>query len=160
MIMNMLQYSIHYCGFLMLVSLRWMPNVLQGAWWSQSWHHVIACCIQLLNQIISLGYWLFYFSSVLFWLRWGKKTFAGKRLSQVSMYVALFTLACIGGSQYLWQSVNIDRNCDVLPIKYDLLIVMFVNINITITIIVFFWTNKMSCHQQYVTFQSFACVLF
>jgi hypothetical protein len=24
----------------------------------------------------------------------------------------------------------IDRNCDVLPIEYDLLIVMFVNINI------------------------------
>ncbi len=32
----------------------------------------------------------------------------------------------------------IDRNCDVLPIEYDLLIVMFVKINITITIIVFF----------------------
>jgi hypothetical protein len=34
--------------------------------------------------------------------------------------------------------ICIDRNCDVLPIEYDLLIVMFVNINITITIIVFF----------------------
>jgi hypothetical protein len=32
----------------------------------------------------------------------------------------------------------IDRNCYVLPIEYDLLIVTFVNINITITIIVFF----------------------
>ena len=33
---------------------------------------------------------------------------------------------------------SIDRNCNMLPIKYDLLIVMFVNINITITIIDFF----------------------
>ena len=33
---------------------------------------------------------------------------------------------------------RIDRNCDVLPIEYDLRIVMLVNINITITIIVFF----------------------
>ena len=32
------------------------------------------------------------------------------------------------------QYKNIDRNCDVLSIEYDLLIVMFVNINITITI--------------------------
>ncbi len=30
-----------------------------------------------------------------------KKTFAGKRLSQVSMRVALFTLALIGDSQFL-----------------------------------------------------------
>jgi hypothetical protein len=30
-----------------------------------------------------------------------KKTFAGKRLSQVSMFVALFTLALIGDSQFL-----------------------------------------------------------
>jgi hypothetical protein len=41
-----------------------------------------------------------------------------------------------------WKDINplswIDRNCDVLPIEYDQLIVMFVNINITITIIVFF----------------------
>jgi hypothetical protein len=29
--MNMLQYSIHFGGFLMLVGLRLMPNVLQGA---------------------------------------------------------------------------------------------------------------------------------
>ena len=35
-------------------------------------------------------------------------------------------------------AMSIDRNCDVLPIEYDLLIVMLVNINITITIIVFF----------------------
>ena len=34
--------------------------------------------------------------------------------------------------------ITIDRNCDVLPIEYDLLIVMFVNINITITTIVLF----------------------
>jgi hypothetical protein len=33
--------------------------------------------------------------------------------------------------------MGIDRNCNVLPIEYDLLIVMFVNINITITIIFF-----------------------
>ena len=33
---------------------------------------------------------------------------------------------------------KIDRNCNVLPIEYDLLIVIFVNINITKTIIVFF----------------------
>jgi hypothetical protein len=43
------------------------------------------------------GYWLFYFSSVLFWLRWGKKTFAGKRLSQVSMYFALVNPCPCGG---------------------------------------------------------------
>jgi hypothetical protein len=42
----------------------------------------------------------FYFSSV-FESDEGKKTFAGKRLSQVSMYVALFTLALIGYSQFL-----------------------------------------------------------
>ncbi len=42
------------------------------------------------TRSFSLGYWLFYFSSVLFWLRWRKITFAGKRLSQVSMYVAFF----------------------------------------------------------------------
>jgi hypothetical protein len=30
-----------------------------------------------------------------------KKTFAGKRLSQMSMYVALFTIALIGDSQFL-----------------------------------------------------------
>jgi hypothetical protein len=35
-------------------------------------------------------------------------------------------------------NVMIDRNCNVLTIEYDLLIVMFVNINITIIIIVFF----------------------
>ncbi len=29
-----------------------------------------------------------------------KKTFAGKRLSQVSMYVALFTLALVGDRQF------------------------------------------------------------
>jgi hypothetical protein len=30
--MNMLQYSIHFGGILMLVGLRLMPYVLQGAW--------------------------------------------------------------------------------------------------------------------------------
>ncbi len=34
--------------------------------------------------------------------------------------------------------VEIDRNCDVLPIEYDLLIVMFFNINIMITFFFFF----------------------
>jgi hypothetical protein len=29
---DMLQYSIPFGGFLMLVGLRLMPNVLQGAW--------------------------------------------------------------------------------------------------------------------------------
>ena len=53
----------------------------------------------------------------------------------------------------------IDPNCDVLPIEYDVLILIFVNINITLPFF-FFLTPKMSCHQQYVTFQSFACVLF
>ena len=42
---------------------------------------------------------------------------------------------CTLGSEK--RQLMIDRNCDVLPIEYDLLIVMFVNINITITIIVF-----------------------
>ncbi len=42
------------------------------------------------TRSFALRYWSFYFSSVLFCLRWGKKTFAGKRLSQVSMYVAFF----------------------------------------------------------------------
>jgi hypothetical protein len=37
------------------------------------------------TRSLALGYWLFYFSSVLFWLRWGKTTFAGKRLSKVSI---------------------------------------------------------------------------
>ncbi len=37
----------------------------------------------------------------MFGLRWGKnKTIAGKRLSQVSVYVALFTLALIGDSHF------------------------------------------------------------
>ena len=35
-----------------------------------------------------------------------KKTFAGKRLSQVSMYVALFTLALIGDSHCLFVTVS------------------------------------------------------
>ncbi len=34
--------------------------------------------------------------SVLFWLRWGKKTFTGKRLSQVSMYVVFLPLPVLG----------------------------------------------------------------
>ncbi len=53
------------------------------------------------TRSFALGYWLFYFSSVLFWLRWGKKTIAGKKLSQVSIYVALFTLALWGQSIFV-----------------------------------------------------------
>ncbi len=64
---------------------------------------LLSCCCLLINNCwtrsFALGYWLFYSSSVLFWLRWGKKTFACNRLSQVSMYVAFFTLALIGDSQ-------------------------------------------------------------
>ncbi len=42
-----------------------------------------------------------YFISLLFLTQMRKKkTFAGNRLSQVSMYVALFTLALIGDSQF------------------------------------------------------------
>ncbi len=51
------------------------------------------------TRSFALGYWLFYFASVLDSDE-EKKTFAGKKLSQVSMYVALFTLALIGGSQF------------------------------------------------------------
>jgi hypothetical protein len=57
-----------------------------------------------LTRSSALGYLLSYFSSV-FDSDEEKKTFAGKRLSQVSMYVALFTLALIGDSQFLRQSV-------------------------------------------------------
>ncbi len=47
----------------------------------------------------ALGYWLF-ISLVFFDSDEEKKTFAGKRLSQVSMYVALFTRAQIGDSHF------------------------------------------------------------
>jgi hypothetical protein len=104
--MNMLQHSIHFCGFLMLVDLCLMPNVLEGAWWSQSWHHVVAFANNCWTRSFALGYWLFYFSSV-FDSYERKKTFTGKRLSQVSVYVALFTLALIEDSQFLWQLVII-----------------------------------------------------
>ncbi len=93
--MNILQYSIHFCGFLALVGLRLMPYILQGAWWSHSWHHVVAFANNCWTRSSALGYWLFHFSSV-FDSDKGKKTFAGKRLSQISMYVALFPLALIG----------------------------------------------------------------
>ncbi len=102
--MNMLQYSIHFCGFLTQVSLRLMPNVLQGAWWSQGWHHAVAFAYNCWTRSFALGYWLFCFSSV-FDSDEERKPFAGKRKSQVSMYVALFTLALIGDSQFLWQPV-------------------------------------------------------
>ncbi len=88
--MTMLQYSIHLCGFLMLVGSGLMPNVLQG-------HGEVKVDIMLLlvancwTRSFALGYWLFYFSSV-FRLRWGKKILTGKRLSQVSMYFAFLPL--------------------------------------------------------------------
>ncbi len=53
------------------------------------------------NRSFALEYWLFYFSIVLFWLRWGKKTFAGKRLSQVSIYVAFSTCPYWGQSIFV-----------------------------------------------------------
>jgi hypothetical protein len=43
----------------------------------------------------------------------------------------------IGEEEWMDGEMNIDRNCDVLPIEYDPLIVMFVNINITITFFFF-----------------------
>ncbi len=53
------------------------------------------------TRSFTLGYWLFYFSSFLFWLRWGKKTFTGKRLSKSEYVCCLFvTLALIGDSQF------------------------------------------------------------
>ncbi len=107
-------YYYHLCWFLMLVGLHLMPNVLQGAWWSHSWHHVVAFSKNSWTRSFALGYWLFYFSSVLFWLWWGKKTFTGKRLSQVCMYVALFTLALIGDSHFLWQLVVVLCRANLL----------------------------------------------
>jgi hypothetical protein len=59
------------------------------------------------TRSFALGYWLFYFSSVFFDSDEEKNTLAGKRLSQVSMYVVLFTLALVGDSQFLWQLVII-----------------------------------------------------
>ena len=108
------------------------------------------------NLIINFYYHNFYYH-VSFW-----RIACPLHLSTMVAKMAL--IVSNGGhkatSTLLTSTIRIDRNCDVLPIEYDLLIVMFVNINITITIIVFFLTNKISCHQQYVTFQSFACVLF
>jgi hypothetical protein len=80
-----------------------MPNVLQWAWWSHSWHHLVAFANNCWTRSFALGYWLFYFSSI--FDSDEEKTFTGKKLSQVSMYVALFTLALIGDSQFLWQLV-------------------------------------------------------
>ena len=96
----------------MLVGLRLMPNVLQGVWWSQSWHHVVAFANNCWTRSFALGYWLFYFSSV--FDSDEEKTFTGKRLSQVSMYVALFTLALIENSQFLWQLVVIFCQTNLL----------------------------------------------
>ena len=47
----------------MLVGLRLMPNVLQGAWWSHSWHNVVAFANNSWTRSFALGYWLFYFST-------------------------------------------------------------------------------------------------
>ncbi len=57
------------------------------------------------TRSFALRYWPFYFSSVSFWLRWGKKTFAGKRLSQVSMYVAIF-YPCLCWGQSIFVTVG------------------------------------------------------
>ncbi len=62
--MVMLQYSIHLGGFLMLVELRLMPNVLQGAWWSQSDIMLLLIANNCWTRSFALGYWLFYFYSV------------------------------------------------------------------------------------------------
>ncbi len=64
----------------------------------------LCCCFVSKNcrsRSFTLGYWLFYFSSVLFWLRQGKKTFTGKRLSQVSVYVACYPCPYWGESIFV-----------------------------------------------------------
>ncbi len=83
---------------LLWVLLHLMPHVLQGAWWSQGWHHVVAFSNKCWTRSFALGYWLFI--SLVFLNQMRKKTFAGIRLSQVSMYVAFFTLALIGDSRF------------------------------------------------------------
>ncbi len=60
---------------------------------------ILCCCFVASNcwtRSFTLGYWLFLFLWCLFWLRWGKKTFRAKRLSQVSMYFAFFPLPLLG----------------------------------------------------------------
>ena len=93
------------CGFLTLVCLRLMPDVLQRACWSQGWLHV--CCLLLTNfwtRSFALGYWLLYFSSVLDSDE-ERKPLQEKDFS--SEYVCcLFTLALIGDRQFR-QSVKI-----------------------------------------------------
>jgi hypothetical protein len=55
-------------------------------------------------------------------------------------YARKMNIASYTANIFYTSPPKIDRNCDVLPIEYDLLIVMFVNINITITI-------KKKCNQ-------------
>ncbi len=57
------------------------------------------------TRSFALGYWLFI--SLVFLTQMRKENLCRKKISQVSMYVALFTLAYIGDSQFFWQSVNI-----------------------------------------------------
>ena len=64
--------------------------------------------------------------------------FVGNSFCPTCYCVCYFTPHKMLLNTSLVSKFSIDRNCDVLPIEYDLLIVMFVNINITITIIVFF----------------------
>ncbi len=92
--MNMLQYSIHFCGFLTLVGLRLMPNVLQGAWCSQGQHHVVACCWQLLNQVICTRISTI---SLVFLTQMRKKIFAGKRVCMLPFYPC----PCLGQSIFV-----------------------------------------------------------
>jgi hypothetical protein len=50
--MNMLQYSIHFYWFLMLVGLRLMQMYYKGHGEVKDDIHVVAYCYQLLNQVI------------------------------------------------------------------------------------------------------------
>ncbi len=90
--MNMLQHSIHFCWFLTLVGLRKCQLYYKGLSEVKVDMVLLLIANNCWTRSFALGYWLFYFSSV-FWLMRKKKTFAGKRLSQVSTYVALYTLA-------------------------------------------------------------------
>ncbi len=68
-------------------------------------------------------------------------------IGKLFKWLLVFFLGCCIKTMHTYPShllkkkswcIPIDRNCNVLPIEYDLLIVMFVNINITITKIIFF----------------------
>jgi hypothetical protein len=62
--MNMLQYSIHFYGFLMLVGLRLMPNVYKGHGEVKVGTMLLLIANNCWTRSFALGYWLFYFSSV------------------------------------------------------------------------------------------------